>query len=100
MGTMISLVVCNILIMNAYYHRVIGLDMWYFWREICRLVPAFCIPLLVGIVIKWFFPLDSILFFLIGVGVYTLLYAGSIYFLGMNMEEKELIDRMLRRSKA
>lgn len=99
MGTMLSLVVCNILIMNVYYHKFVGLDMGYFWQGILGLAPALCPPLLGGIAMKCFLPQNSLLIFLIGVCAYTLLYVGSIYFLGMNTEEREIINRMLRRGR-
>ena len=36
-GTALSLVVGNIIIMNIYYHKRVGLDIKYFWKEILNL---------------------------------------------------------------
>lgn len=91
MGTMLSLIICNILIMNVYYRKYIGLDMKYFWSEIGKLIPAILPSLVGGIIIARIFPLERIPFFLLGVFLYTGLYGGGIYLFGMRDEEKKLI---------
>ena len=89
-GTAISLLVGNILFMNWYYARYIGLDIELFWKSIVSFLPAFCIPLLTGLLTvhfvqpKW----GYIAIFII---VYSSIYSISMFFLGMNMEEKRML---------
>ena len=49
LGTAISMIVGNGLIMNWYYQTHIGLDMRYFWKNILKIVPAMLPPIVLGI---------------------------------------------------
>ena len=37
--------------MNWYYHARIGMNMFYFWKEIAKFIPALIAPCLIGIAI-------------------------------------------------
>jgi len=91
LGTSISLFVGNIFFMNWYYHVRIGINMFYFWIKIAKFIPALILPCLVGIGIMNFANITNL--FKLGVYaiVYAVVYAVSIYFKGMNAEEKQLI---------
>ena len=90
-GTCISLVLGNILFMNWYYHNRIGLDMVYFWKEIVRLIPAFIVPCICGICLGMFIKSDGWFSIIIGAGSYTIIYCVSMYCIGMNEEEKQML---------
>lgn len=94
-GTAISLIVGNILIMNLYYHNRVGLNMKYFWREIFKLIKALFPPIFVGILMYIFIDLYNILKFLTYGLIYVVVYILSIWFLGMNNYEKNLIRKPL-----
>ena len=51
MGTAISLVTGNTVFMNWYYHSRIGMNMFFFWKEIAKFIPALITPTIVGILI-------------------------------------------------
>ena len=91
LGTAISLCVGNILFMNWYYHARIGMNMFYFWKEIAKFIPALIAPGIVGILIMRFANVTG----LIKLGMFAIIYTGvygiSMYFLGMNAEEKQLV---------
>ena len=99
MGTMLSLVICNVLIMNLYYQKVIGLDMKFFWCRIGKLVLAMLPAFLGGFVIVRVLPVERIAYFLPGVILYSVLYGGSVYLFGMKDEERNLIKGLGRRGK-
>lgn len=91
LGTAISLCAGNVLFMNWYYHVHIGMNMLYFWKEIAKFIPALIGPTIVGTLIMkvahvsgWFH-----------IGLYAVVYAAaysiSMYFFGMNTEEKQLV---------
>lgn len=96
LGTAISLVVGNGVFMNWYYHNRLGINIIYFWKKICGFAPAFVIPIIVGTVstkIKY----NSIIELGIGIVAYTTIFCGSMYFFGMNAEEKSIINKPLRK---
>lgn len=91
LGTAISLIAGNIIFMNWYYHARIGMNMFYFWKEIAKFIPALIAPGIVGILIMRFANVTG----LIKLGMFAIIYTGvygiSMYFLGMNAEEKQLV---------
>ncbi len=100
-GTAIALLIGNGLIMNWYNHVKVGLDMKYFWKQILGFVPALIFPILAGILINIFINLNSLVYFL-GFGIiYVIIFFISMWFIGMNQYEKDLIGkpvlRLLRR---
>ena len=89
LGTAISLFAGNIIFMNWYYHARIGMNMFYFWKEIAKFVPALIGPCVVGIMN--FANITGLVKFGVFAMVYTAVYKLSMYFLGMNEEEKQLV---------
>lgn len=59
-GTSLSYIIGNGLLMNLYNHSKIGLNMNYFWKEITSFITAFIIPTLYGVGINYFINLYSI----------------------------------------
>lgn len=92
-GTAISLVAGNGLAMNWYYHAKVGLDMKYFWSEILKLSKGLMIPVIVGLIINVCIDFNNIIYFLCGGIIYVVVFSISMWYLGMNTYEKELISR-------
>ena len=101
MGTAISLLAGNGLFMNWYYQKHIGLDMFYFWKEIAKFIPGLVIPCIFGVCLMLFMNVHGLMQIVAYALVYSVVYIVSMYFLGMNQEEKRLVDgpirKMLRR---
>lgn len=97
LGTAISLVAGNVIFMNWYYHARIGMNMIYFWKEIAKFIPALIAPCVVGFFIMKFANITGLVQLAAFAIVYTVIYAFSMYFLGMNSEEKQLIIGPVRR---
>lgn len=93
-GTGISLIVGNILFMNWYYHVQIGIDIGYFWRSIAMFIPSLIVPCVVGTLMKLFIPIGSVGMLCACVMMYTIIFCVSIYFLGMNKGEREMVNRV------
>ena len=97
LGTAISLIAGNIIFMNWYYHARIGMNMIYFWKEIAKFIPALIAPCVVGIAIMKLVNITG----LVNLGVFAVIYAAvyglSMYFLGMNEEEKQLVMGPIRK---
>ncbi len=90
-GTALSLIIGNGLLMNWYYHKKIGLDIFGFWKQILRFLPAMVIPVATGIVLRMFFPLGTIIGLGLAMALYCAIYALSMFLFGMNRSEKDLI---------
>ena len=96
-GTAISLVLGNILFMNWYYHKKLGLDMIAFWKEILALVPATLVVCLFGGVYTWFVKVNGWLMLALSAALFAAVYALAMWLLGLNQYEKQLVRKMLRK---
>lgn len=90
-GTAIALLIGNGLVMNWYYHKKVGLDIKYFWSKILKFVPSFIAPTVAGIFIVLFIDIHHPIPFLICGIIYVMVFSASMWFLGMNQYEKDLI---------
>ena len=97
LGTAISLFAGNIIFMNWYYHARIGMNMIYFWQEIAKFIPALIAPCVVGIAIMKFVNITGLVKLGVFAGIYAAVYGLSMYFLGMNEEEKQLVMGPIRK---
>jgi O-antigen/teichoic acid export membrane protein len=96
-GTAISFIVANGLIMNIYYDKKIGIDIPRFWKNILRVSVGLIIPMFVGVLIMLFVTINSIWIMLLLIIAYTIVYCLSMYFLAMNMDEKRYIKIVLNK---
>ena len=96
-GTAIALLLGNIVFMNWFYYKKIELDIPLFWRNIFSLtlsmIPAFLVGILTSTVLKC----TSIIRLLIYIVIYSIVYGLSVYRFGMNSEEKQLIDKPMKK---
>lgn len=97
LGTAISLFAGNIIFMNWYYHARIGMNMIYFWQEIAKFIPALIAPCVVGIAIMKFVNITGLVKLGVFAVVYAAVYGLSMYFFGMNEEEKQLVMGPIRK---
>lgn len=91
LGTLFATILGHIIFMNVYYHREIGLNIFAFWKAIFRFVPALAVSAAGGVLIGkvlagrgWFYLGGRIVLFM-------LLYFASMWYLGMDQDEKELV---------
>ena len=96
-GTAISLIAGNVIFMNWYYYKHIGLNIWYFWKSIARFIPSLIIPCIVGVLIMEFVTINSLLILGKWIILYVAVYCLSMYFLGMNQEEKQMVMGPIRK---
>ena len=96
-GTTISLIAGEIIFINWYYHKKMGLDMVWFWKEIFKLMPAVLLTCLVGAVYVQFVQVNSWRMLILSALLFTAVYAVSMWTLGLNRYEKELFRKVLRK---
>ncbi len=97
-GTAISLIV-NRIMMNIYYHKVCKINLIAFWLDILKTMPAFIFPILIGVGFTYLFSINNLMIFVIGIILLSISYIISIYILGLNKEEKNLIKQLLKKIK-
>lgn len=96
-GTCLSLICGNFVFMNWYYHKRIGLDMFFFWKEIAKFIPALILPAITGVCIMKFANVEGIFKIVLFAGCYALVYCFSMYFLGFNSAEKKLVTTTVKK---
>ena len=94
-GTCISLVMCNIIVINIYYQKSLKLNMFKFWKAIVRQTIPFVIPIIMILIILRITSLEGWIGLILYVLIYTIIYVLVAYFLSMNKYEKDLINNLL-----
>ena len=90
-GTAVSVIVGEWLFINIYYQKKVKLDIIYFWKSIFKLIPSTIPPVICGILITKFCKINNLLSLVFFILVYASIFAISVYFVGMNKDEKEMI---------
>lgn len=96
-GTAVGIILANVIIMNIYYHKKLGLNMIRFWKNIFKILPAEIIPVLFGIFILKAVKIDALSEFLIFGVLYVLVFCASVWLFAMNSFEKKLIKEPIGR---
>ena len=91
-GTTISIIIGHIIIFNIYDHNVLKINMFKFWKEILKIIPAIIIPIILGVIIQAKVNLENIYIYMISMIIFTIVYAVNIYILALNKDEREAIQ--------
>ena len=81
--------------MNGYYYKVVGIDIPLFWKNIFKLSAIPGCMLIVGLIILNFFEITVWRVFLIGVLLYSCIYAVLMYRFSLNDYEKDIFRKPL-----
>ena len=98
-GTAISLIICNIIVTNIYYYKIINIDVLKFWKNIIKMTIPFCIPFLFVIIIMRIFSFNGLYNVAIYGTLYTIVFTIIAYFITMNEYEKNFINKILKKLK-
>lgn len=90
-GTAMSMIIANGLIMNIYYYKNCHIDVIAFWKSILRMSIGLVPSIVVGVLINKFMNTESILNLLLAIVIYTVVYCVSMWLISMNKFEKGLI---------
>lgn len=103
-GTVLSLIIGNIVIINFYYHKKVGLDMPRAYRETLRgILPAVLAAFAASWAVNAFILLSGWPGLIVKGLVVCVLYCASVWLIGMNAYEKNLlispVKRVLKKSR-
>lgn len=96
-ATSLALTAGQIVVMNVYYKRRQRLDIGRFWREIGRMSVVPAVLCAAGLYVSGRVDLDRPLWFVLGVAVFTLVYAPACWRFSMNASERALVSVPLGR---
>lgn len=93
-GTALSLLLANGLVMNIYYYKKCNIDIPSFWKSIIRLSSGLAAPIAFGIIVTAMFNLSTMTGYVTACALYVLIYCISMWLVGMNEYEKSLIRKV------
>ena len=96
-GTTIATFVGNVLLMNWYYHKKIGLNIPAFWKHIFHLMPAMILPAGVAVLLAIFTHPVSYFDLILPGCAFVAVYAVSMWLFGLNRYERGLVTSVIRR---
>ena len=96
-GTGISLILVQGVIINIYYQKQCNLDIKKFWLSILRMSIALIPPVALGIIITIFVNINSLIMLILMILLYACVFGVSMWFLGFNEYEKGLFVGVLRK---
>lgn len=96
-GTSLSLIVGNILIMNIYYYKKVKINVIKFWYEIIKMTIPMAIPIIIIFCLNKIIVLNGLLHFIVFGTLYTTFYIIVCYLFSMNKYEKDLIAKIFKR---
>ena len=89
-STGISFFIGNIIIMNIYYYKKIGIDIPNFWRQIGKMTVPITISLLASISIFKYLDISGVLSIVVKGGLFTFIFLVLTWNFAMNSYEKDL----------
>lgn len=94
-GTSLSLIIGNIIILNIYYHKKVGINVIEFWKIIIKMTIPMLIPIVAIVILMHFVTLHGYVNLIVFGGIYTILYCLTCYFLVMDDYEKNIVNKVL-----
>ena len=95
-GTGISFIIGQGLILNIYYYKVININIPKFWIEILKMSIPIVITFIIGILMKQFIGYNTIIIYIVQIIIYSLIYCVLMWLLGMNKYEKNLFAKPVK----
>lgn len=96
-GTAISMILGQGIILNIYYQKRVGIDIIKFWKNIIRMFIPMIIVIISGIVLNIIILSNTICMLSLKIFLYIVIYIVVVYMLCMNEYEKGLIIKPLNK---
>lgn len=95
-ATFISVILGQVVFMNVFYQKKVGVDVINFWKNILRMIPGMLIPLAVGLLMSHFVYPDSWIKIIIEGIIIVVVYSVSVYLFSMNRYERDLFTSPIK----
>lgn len=100
LGTSITLIICNIIILNIYYYKVVKLNVIKFWDNIIKItIPLLIVACLFYFISNFYFYNSGLFIYGFCIILYTLIYSILSYTLCFNSYEKNILRNILKKIK-
>ena len=96
-GTAISLIICNIFIINIYYYKVIKINVIRFWKDIFVLFFKLTPSILITLLFMHFMRFDGIVAFGVYGFFFVMTFTLNVLLFCLNDYEKEFLNRFLKK---
>lgn len=99
-GTFISLVLGDVVVMNVIFRKKLKMDLGYYYKGLAKgILPCIAVATAVGFVARHFLKNGGWISLLLKVAIICLVYAVCILMFGMNPYEKNMVSSVLRKFK-
>ena len=99
-GTFISLMLGDIVVMNIIFRRKLKVNLWYYYKGLAKgILQSVAIATVVGFVVEYFWKSGGWLSLFVKVAIVCVVYAACMLLFGMNSYEKNLISSIFRKFK-
>ena len=85
--------------MNVFYHKVLRIDMKYFWKEILKTIKGLIIPIVTAILFMKFVEFKNMAVFFISICAFIVIYCVSVIVFSCNRQEKNMLLGMIGKVK-
>ena len=100
-GTFISLVLGDVVVMNVIFRKKLKMNLGYYYKGLTKgILPCIAVATAVGFVAKHFLKNGGWISLLLEVAIICLVYAVCILMFGMNTYEKNMVLSVLRKFKS
>jgi len=96
LGTTLSFILCNGIVMNVYYHKKLNINVISFWRKILKTSTGLILPIFIGLLLYKIQYQSTVAYFAC-IAIYSVIYIISVLLFSTTKEEKAKIKQMLMR---
>lgn len=97
-GTFISLILGDVVVMNVIFYKKLRINLWYYYKGLAKgILPCVLLITAAGFALCRLLRPDSWLMLFIGILMVCLLYVICLFLFGMNSYEKTLVLSILRK---
>lgn len=96
-GTVVSLIIGNIVLMNIYYAKTFHIEIFRMFKQIFKgILPAGLLASLLSLPLATLLPNTRIMF-IVKCGVFVAVYILFLFIVGLNADEKTMLNKLLRK---
>ena len=98
-GTSISLICGQVIFMNIFYQKKVGINIIEFWKNILKMSIPIVLCVCIALIIKYCMPINSAGILIFQILIYVLIYAIFVWKWSMNEYERQLILKPIKKLK-